>query len=28
MDKGEVYVECPHCGEHIQTWFTILEGKC
>ena len=28
MNKGKVYVECPNCGEHIERWLTIVEGKC
>lgn len=28
MDEGRVYVECLNCGAHIQSWVTIMSGRC
>ena len=28
MDKGKVYVECKHCGAHIDNWVVVMSLKC
>jgi len=28
MDEGKVYVECQYCGTHIESWATVVTGKC
>lgn len=28
IDKGDVYVECAHCGAQIDNWVIIMSKKC